>query len=466
MIRLAGKKDTYIFPDGKVWDYRENEVRDRDGKIYIEAVFMDVTKQYHEKINLTKQTEKLKEISRELRYLSDNVLILTREREVLAAKTKLHDQMGAGLTAIRQNLLQGSEDYSDAVRLLCQAVNAIWNDNQQSFGEGEFEQFLQDAKTLGVKIECLGSLPKNEDYANIYILAMRECLTNGVCHAGATELFITMQENNDFYRIRITNNGAAPEKEVVPKGGLYNLSRHIFDHGGEMQIQSIPYFALTITFQKKESKNEKVLIVEDQRMPRENMERILLDSGKYALSASVNGADVALAVCRREQIDLILMDVCTAGNKDGIEAATEIKAEFPGIKIIIVTSMVEVGYLKRAKEAKVDSFWYKDISPENLIDVIERTMAGESIFPDKTPSVKLGLADSSELTAKEIEVLRFVCEGLEYSEIAERMHISQRTVKFHISNILSKTGYANKTRLAIAVTNKNFIIPSSPEKYM
>ena len=123
---------------------------------------------------------------------------------------------------------------------------------------------------------------------------------------------------------------------------------------------------------------KKVLIVEDQRMPRENMERILLDSGKYALSASVNGADVALAVCRREQIDLILMDVCTAGNKDGIEAATEIKAEFPDIKIIIVTSMVEVGYLKRAKEAKVDSFWYKDISPENLIDVIERTMAGES----------------------------------------------------------------------------------------
>ena len=90
----------------------------------------------------------------------------------------------------------------------------------------------------------------------IYILAMRECLTNGVCHAGAAELFITMQENNDFYRIRITNNGAAPEKEVVPKGGLYNLSRHIFDHGGEMQIQSIPYFVLTITFQKKESKNE------------------------------------------------------------------------------------------------------------------------------------------------------------------------------------------------------------------
>ena len=210
----------------------------------------------------------------------------------------------------------------------------------------------------------------------------------------------------------------------------------------------------------------KVLIVEDHASMRESLTAALTASGEFLIVGEVASADYALDFCKRLHPDMVLMDVCTAGNKDGIEAATEIKAEFPDIKIIIVTSMVEVGYLKRAKEAKVDSFWYKDISPENLIDVIERTMAGESIFPDKTPSVKLGLADSSELTAKEIEVLRFVCEGLEYSEIAERMHISQRTVKFHISNILSKTGYANKTRLAIAVTNKNFIIPSSQEKYM
>ena len=114
----------YLFPDGRAWNYQESEVKDKEGNVYIEAVFSDVTKQYHEKINLTRQTEKLKEISRELRYLSDNVLILTREREVLAAKTKLHDQMGAGLTAIRQSLAQENADYSNAVRLLRQAVNA------------------------------------------------------------------------------------------------------------------------------------------------------------------------------------------------------------------------------------------------------------------------------------------------------------------------------------------------------
>ena len=209
---------------------------------------------------------------------------------------------------------------------------------------------------------------------------------------------------------------------------------------------------------------KRVLIVEDQRMPRENMERTLFDSGRYELAASLNGADIAFVKCCQQNIDLILMDVCTSGNKDGIEAAAEIKTKFPKIKIIIVTSMVEVGYLERARAAGVDSFWYKDISPEALIDVIDRTMAGEHLFPNETPKVKLGLADSTDLTPKEIEVLRLICDGLEYDEIAGRLDISERTVKYHVSNILSKTGYANRTRLAIAVTNKKFIVPSLPEE--
>ena len=208
---------------------------------------------------------------------------------------------------------------------------------------------------------------------------------------------------------------------------------------------------------------KQVLIVEDQRMPRKYMERMISDSKKYTLAASISGADIALAYCRRQPIDLILMDVCTAGNKDGIEAAAEIKAAFPNIKIIAVTSMVEVSFLERAKAAKVDSFWYKDFSPEELIDVIDRTMMGEHLFPHETPKVKLGLADSADLTAKEIQVLRLVCDGLEYSEIATALCIAERTVKYHVSNILQKTGYANKTRLAIAVTGKKFIIPNLPE---
>lgn len=121
--------------------------------------------------------------------------------------------------------------------------------------------------------------------------------------------------------------------------------------------------------------------------------------------------------------------------------------------------MVEESYIRRAKAAKVDSFWYKDISKEDLSEVIRRTMNGESLFPDKTPDVQIGLARSCDLTEMEINVLRLVCEGYEYAEMAERLHISQRTIKYHMGNLLSKTGYSNKIQLAIAATQNSYIVP-------
>ena len=206
-----------------------------------------------------------------------------------------------------------------------------------------------------------------------------------------------------------------------------------------------------------------VLIVEDDPMARKLFEIILESSGRYHLEASIESASLAEFYCMTNPIDLILMDVCTALHACGLDAAARVKEKYPQIKIIIVTSQPECDFIDRARLGGVDSFWYKDISREKLIDIIDRTMAGEKIFPDATPTVRLGLADSTELTAREINVLRLVCDGLEYGEVAEQLNISERTVKYHVSNILSKTGYANKTRLAIAVTNKKFIIPRIPE---
>ena len=191
-----------------------------------------------------------------------------------------------------------------------------------------------------------------------------------------------------------------------------------------------------------------VLIVEDQRMPRENMEHLVEDSGRYRRVASLSTAEMALAQCARHAVDLVLMDVCTKGSRDGIDVAAEIKARYPETKVIIITSMVEESYLKRAKAAGAESFWYKDVSPESLLEVMDRTMAGESLYPDRTPETRLGQVSSTQLTPREIEVLRLVCEGLEYEEIAAELGISSRTVKRFVSSLLEKTGYSNRTRLA------------------
>ena len=171
-----------------------------------------------------------------------------------------------------------------------------------------------------------------------------------------------------------------------------------------------------------------VLIVEDQRMPRENMEHLVEDSGRYCRVASLSTAEMALAQCARHSVDLVLMDVCTKGSRDGIDVAAEIKARYPETKVIIITSMVEESYLKRALAAGAESFWYKDVSPESLLEEKDRTMAGESLYPDRPPETRLGQVSSTQLTPREIEVLRLVCEGLEYEEIAAELGISSRTV--------------------------------------
>lgn len=203
----------------------------------------------------------------------------------------------------------------------------------------------------------------------------------------------------------------------------------------------------------------KVLVIDDQRIAREYMENIVQNGINYELIGSLSKADLAETVCRRNKVDLILMDVCTHGTKDGIDVAAELRIRFPELKIIIVTSMVEESFIKRAKEAGADSFWYKEVSPEDLITVMDATMQGKPMWPDETPTVKLGVTTSDNFTETEIKVLRLVCEGLEYSEIAERLNYTKYNVKYHIRNILQKTGYTNKTQLAIAVTGKRYIIP-------
>ena len=94
-----------------------------------------------------------------------------------------------------------------------------------------------------------------------------------------------------------------------------------------------------------------------------------------------------------------------------------------------------------------------------LLTVMDRTMKGESIYPDTTPVVQIGNAASTEVTPMQLEVLRLMVEGYGNSAIAQKLHISVHDVKWHIQELFSKTGYNNRVALVGDVINKNFIIP-------
>lgn len=202
----------------------------------------------------------------------------------------------------------------------------------------------------------------------------------------------------------------------------------------------------------------KVLIVEDQRMAREYMESYIQDSDDYELAVSISNAAMAEIACMQHQVDLILMDICTENDESGLLAAESLKKKYKNIKIIIITSMLENEFIQRAKKIGVDSFWYKDFGKNNLLSVMDLTMKGKSVFPDKAPEIKIGYASSYDFTDRELEVLRLLVEGHTYKEIAEELKLSPETVKSHIQNMLNKTGFTSKTKLAVAVSNKKMII--------
>ena len=207
----------------------------------------------------------------------------------------------------------------------------------------------------------------------------------------------------------------------------------------------------------------RVLIVEDQKMAQENMEAIVQSSKDYILAGTISNAADAELVCMHKPVDLILMDVCTAYDESGIEACAIIKKKHPNIRVIIVTSMAEHTFIEKAKEANADSFWYKDASHNELIDVMERTMKGEHIFPDKTPEVRLGLSSSYELTNAEFEVLRALMQSTGDEDAAKMLGCTKANIRWHVGKILEKTGYRTRTELLIAVAQKNLIIVT-PDK--
>ncbi len=185
---------------------------------------------------------------------------------------------------------------------------------------------------------------------------------------------------------------------------------------------------------------------------------IVNGSENYKLVKSLGSAKVADIYCSGGSVDLILMDI-VMNDMNGLDAAEMIKRKYPKIKIIIVTSMPDAAFIERARQIGVDSFWYKEVQDAPMLDVMDRTMAGEHIYPDSAPVTKLGLAESTEFTERELDTLRKLVSGLSDKEIAEQLGISYNTVRVYISSMLQKTGFQSRTELALKAAKSGIVVP-------
>lgn len=246
IIRLSDMRRTYLFPDGKVWRYSQNEIIAK-GTAYTEALFSDVTELYEKNLELQRQTAQLQKISLDIKQLSDNVQTLAREREILSAKTKLHDQMGSGLLAVRQILRQKttSEENAAAVMQFRRAVGILQEENVSPMYD--VAEFIRDAAVSGIDVKIDGELPGEKEFLILALPLMREACVNAARHADATALYVSVQRTQTAVILRIQNNGNRPKGKIVPHGGLADYKRRVTDAGGSMEIESQPAFMLTVT---------------------------------------------------------------------------------------------------------------------------------------------------------------------------------------------------------------------------
>ena len=205
------------------------------------------------------------------------------------------------------------------------------------------------------------------------------------------------------------------------------------------------------------------MIVDDQFVSRELFRLILDKSPDYEVVYSVDTAMFADTYVLNGDLDLVIMDILMQDGSNGLDAAEKIKKLRPEIKIVAVTSMPEVSWMDRAKAIGIDSFWYKEASEAGILEVIGRTLAGESIYPEQTPVIQLGLAKSTEFTPREIQVLRLLTTGAGNDEIASKLEISLNTVKTHVMHLMDKTGFTSRTQLAIQARITGFVIDESEQ---
>ena len=194
-----------------------------------------------------------------------------------------------------------------------------------------------------------------------------------------------------------------------------------------------------------------VLIAENDLMVRALVEMFVRQSGTYHVVAAICCEQLSPQVMLESGAQLVLLGTSGFVNMEWL------KEQFPAVKLIAMTNKPEYGYMARARACGADSFWYQMPDGDELIQLMNRTMAGESIYPPQMIA-HLGDALSSDFTEREIEVLRQVVAGATDAEIGARLGISLRTVKGHIQNLREKTGYRNRTELAVHARSSGLII--------
>jgi NarL family two-component system response regulator LiaR len=200
-----------------------------------------------------------------------------------------------------------------------------------------------------------------------------------------------------------------------------------------------------------------VLIVDDHDVVRQGVHAYLDALPDFTVVGEAESGDAAVELARDLVPDVTLMDLVMPGT-DGVEATRKVKNVSPRTQIVVLTSYHQDEHIFPALRAGAISYMLKDVKMEELAEAIRRAARGEATLHPRVAARVIqefhgvreqGMNPFTELTDREMEVLKLIANGMTNSEIAEGLVISENTVKGHVSNILSKLHLADRTQAAV-----------------
>lgn len=203
----------------------------------------------------------------------------------------------------------------------------------------------------------------------------------------------------------------------------------------------------------------RILLVDDHTVVRSGLGAVLMSFDDMSMVGEASNGEEAVRLCRTLKPDVVLMDLMMPV-MDGVTATRLIHDSQPDIRIIALTSFGEKELVEGALKAGATGYLLKTVSAAELIEAIKGVVMGKtSLSPEAAQVLVQGLkqpkSEAHDLTEREREILGLMVEGLPNHDIAERLVVSQSTVKFHVSNILSKLDVSTRTEaVALALKHK------------
>jgi len=191
----------------------------------------------------------------------------------------------------------------------------------------------------------------------------------------------------------------------------------------------------------------RLLLADDQALVRGALSALLSLEPDLEVVAEVGSGDAVVPAAREHRPHVALLDVEMPG-LDGIEATAALREALPEVRVLIVTTFGRPGFLRRALQAGASGFVVKDTPAAQLADAVRRVHAGLRVVDPGLATDSL-VAGESPLTARETDVLREARDGASVATIAQRLFLSQGTVRNHLSAAIGKTGAANRSEAAV-----------------